>query len=67
MDGLTLVEEIPQKPLVQVLKSEKFADENSMQTEDDDDNFDQISDSQDGNSEALNLRIADKELSSQIR
>lgn len=67
MDGLTLVEEKPEKPLVQVLKSEKFGDENSMQTEADDNNFDQISDSQDGNGEALNLRIADKELSSQIR
>ena len=66
MDGLTLVEEKPEKPLVQVLKSEKFGDENSMQTEDDDNNFDQISDSQDGNGEALNLQIADKEISSQI-
>jgi hypothetical protein len=52
---------------VQVLKSEKFGDENSMQTEDDDNNFDQISDSQDGIGEALSLRIADNELSSQIR
>jgi hypothetical protein len=35
MDGLTLAEEQTQKPLVQVLRSDKFDDENSMQIEDD--------------------------------
>lgn len=65
MDGLKIgAEELPHKPLVQVLKSEKFGDDNSMLNGDSDDNDpDLISQIQDGKSEALSLKLADSDLS----
>ncbi len=66
MNNLTLSEEQPQRKLVQVLRSEKFneREDSSMELEND---FDKISSSEDGHSEALSLRLADTELSSQMR
>jgi hypothetical protein len=67
MDGLNLAEEQPQKPLVQVLRSDKFDDDNSMQIEDDENTSkNTIGGFDEGKSDTYGLKLADSELSSQI-